>query len=476
MKKKFIQDISANTLQVIIVQCCGLLIFYLLSTKLSKVEFGEINWSLAIFMTVFGILSFGIDQIAVKRIASGTGGEKLLSAYVMHVIAAGGFFYALLLFSRFLFPAFFNVHQLLLLLGIAKLMIFFSTPFKQLATGKERFRSLLFMSVCSNVVRSIALVIFACTGRLDLNTVIIIFIAGDLAELLLCLFITHRFINIPLAFRWNKNEYTGLIREAFPQFGVAVFSSALARLDWVFLGLMASSTILADYSFAYKVFEVATLPLLIIAPVLIPRFARLFHPASKEIMPAKMEDLFILLRFEMIIASLSALLLNILWVPVIDWLTQGKYGLVNKQTILLLSASIPFLYFNNFLWTINFAKGRLKMIFYVFLACFLVNLAGDLLLIPFYKAEGAALAYLFAIIIQSVLYLQQTKINGLKQHSMAVLLCPVFAMLAGWLAGYLFASTWLILATALPVYVFCLLFSGQLRFTDWLAVKRIAGF
>jgi O-antigen/teichoic acid export membrane protein len=163
-------------------------------------------------------------------------------------------------------------------------------------------------------------------------------------------------------------------------------------------------------------------------------------------------------------------------VPVIDLLTQGKYGAVNKQTILLLSASIPFLYFNNFLWTINFAKGRLKMIFYVFLTCFLVNFAGDLLLIPFFKAAGAAVAYLVAIIIQAILYLQQTKIDRLKQNSMAVLLCPLFAITAGWLATVFFSQTWIILLTALIIYFLCLLFSRQLRFADWLAVKRIAGF
>ena len=36
MKRKFIKDISANSLQVIINQVCGLIIFYILSAWLSK--------------------------------------------------------------------------------------------------------------------------------------------------------------------------------------------------------------------------------------------------------------------------------------------------------------------------------------------------------------------------------------------------------------------------------------------------------
>ena len=101
----------------------------------------------------------------------------------------------------------------------------------------------------------------------------------------------------------------------------------------------------------------------------------------------KLNDLFVLLRFEMIIASLVALVLNILWVPVIDFITHGKYGAVNRYTILILSACMPFLYVNNFLWTINFAKGHLKMIFYIFFITFLVNVIGDIILIPFFRAK-----------------------------------------------------------------------------------------
>jgi O-antigen/teichoic acid export membrane protein len=96
MNRKFIRDISANTLQVIIVQCCGLVIFYLLSTRLDKSEFGEINWALAVLLTAFGILAFGIDQISVKRFASGNNARQLLSIFCTHVLLAGTLFFIIL--------------------------------------------------------------------------------------------------------------------------------------------------------------------------------------------------------------------------------------------------------------------------------------------------------------------------------------------------------------------------------------------
>jgi O-antigen/teichoic acid export membrane protein len=475
MKKKFIRDISANTLQLIISQFCGLLIFYLLSTKLSKNDFGEINWTLAILLTSFGILAFGIDQISIKRIASGNDPVKMLSVYFIHVLLTGSVFYILLWAGRMLFPSFFEQHHLLLLLGIAKLMIFFSTPFKQLATGLEKFRSLLVMAVCSNVLRSILLIAFALWGQFNLYTIVIIFIAGDVAELLLCIIIMRYVIKVPVILKWNKAEYSGLIRESLPQSGVAVFTSALTRLDWIFLGLLANNIILAEYSFAYKVFEVATLPMLVIAPVLIPRFTRLFHPSTPELSSVKANDLLVLFRLEMMIASLTGLVLCILWSPVIDLLTQDKYGGVNQYTIILLSASMPFLYFNNFLWTINFARGKLKMIFYVFLVSFIVNLVGDIILIPFFKAEGAAVAYLVAIITQSIIYFQRTELKGLGKNVHAVLLCPVIALGVGYLAAIVFDATWMILAGSIIFFILLMYFTRQLRNSDWTVFKRVSG-
>ena len=475
MKRKFLDDISANTLQVIINQCCGLGIFFVLSTYLDKHAFGEINWSLAVMLTLYGILACGVDQVTVRKVASGEDAKEILSIYLSHVVLLGVVVNLFLLGGALIFDSFFQQHYLLLLLAIAKLMIFFSTPFKQLATGMERFRPLLYMSVCSNVTRSFALLLLAALQQLNLSTIIIIFIAGDLAELLLCIFVTHNIIKIPVRLRWNKGGYSGLLKESLPQLGVAIFTSVIARFDWIYLGLFAGTVIVADYSFAYKLFEMATLPMLIIAPVLIPRFTKMFHPSAEIIGQEKTGDLFVLLRMEMMIASLTALILNILWVPLIDLFTAGKYGAVNRYTILILSASMPFLYLNNFLWTINFARGRLNMIFYNFALTFCVNVVADIIFIPIFKGNGAAGGYLAAIIIQSAFYLYQTKLTGLGKTGFSVLLCPIAAAASGFAVAGLFNNTWIILFTSILVFLFLMVLTKQLRQNDIPVLRRVTG-
>ncbi len=126
MKGKLLKDLSANTLQIIINQVCGLVIFYVLSVFFSKNDFGEINWSLAILLTAFSILSLGIDQLVVKKIAEGISPQIILSVYFLHVMLTGCLFYLALLLVYFIFPGFH--HQLLLFLGIGQTDDFFCFP------------------------------------------------------------------------------------------------------------------------------------------------------------------------------------------------------------------------------------------------------------------------------------------------------------------------------------------------------------
>jgi O-antigen/teichoic acid export membrane protein len=472
MKRKLIHDISANSFQVIINQCCGLVIFYILSIHFTKDDFGGINWALALLLTAFSVLSFGIDQVAIKKIASGNDVQQILSVYIMHVLLAGFLFYGLLFAGNVFFKNFFHQHYLLLFLGLGKLMIFFSTPFKQLANGLEKFHALLYMSICSNIVRSIALIIFSIIYPLNLNIIIIIFIAGDFSELLLSILITKFIIKTPIVIQWHKKNYVDLIKESMPLGGVALFTSTMARFDWILLGLLASNIILANYSFAYKTFEVSTLPLLVIAPILIPRFTKLFHSKSAA---KKENELFVLLRIEIVIASLTALVLNIVWIPIIDFITHGKYGAVNHYTILILSGCIPLLYINNFLWTILFAKGNFKQIFSIIAITFLINIIGDIFLILFFKAEGAALAYLLALFVQLILYKQKTEIRDSGKIWQAILLVPFIAIVSGILSSYLFSNVWLILFSALFIFISSLFIGKQFQKNDWLLIMRITG-
>ncbi len=467
MNAKIVRNLSFNTLQLIVNQAAGLGIFYVLSTGINKNSFGLINLALAVLMAVFNILSMGIDQLAIKKIASGVNVTSVLSIYIWHVLVSGLGFYGLLLTGYYLLPHAGILFGLLLLIGAGKLMIFFSSPFKQAATGLEQFRLLAYMSVISNIIRCAALIVLMLTRDLNLQNIIIVFVSGDVAELLLTIWLFRRFTNLPLNIKWNSANYKALLFESLPQTGVVLITSALARFDWIFIGFMVSAIKLAEYSFAYKIFEMSTLPLLAIAPVLIPLFTRLFKQTEVPLAGLKS-----LVRFEMIIAAFTGLVLNIYWAPVIDGVTSGKYGAVNVKTIFILTLCAPFIYLNNFLWTIFFAQGRLKMILSSFVLTFTVNVAGDVLLIPIFKNEGAAFAFLAACMVQSIFYLKKNTISQLSPVWQPLLVCTLSALLCGMAAKTLIPQTWLLLPFALLSYLLLLLALKQIKISDGALLKK----
>jgi O-antigen/teichoic acid export membrane protein len=461
MKKSAARNLSANALQLVINQVFGFGIFYLLSTGLSKTNFGQINLVLAILLAVFNMLSLGIDQLIIKKIASGNDVQKTLSLYIFHVLFAGLVFYGILLSGKIFFTQQVDIYNLLLLVGIGKLMIFFSTPFKQVVSGLERFKLLTYMSIVSNIVRCLGLLAFALFHIMGMQTIVIIFITGDALELLVCIFLFKYSTQTSLSTKWDKASYLTLVCESLPQSGVVVITSALARFDWIFIGFTLSAIKLAEYSFAYKIFEISTLPLLAIAPLLIPHFTKLFKQESAE-----NNNLGLLIRMEIIIAVLVGLLLNTCWSLIIDALTAGKYGAVNVKTIFLLSLCMPLLYVNNFLWTIYFAQGQLKMILRSFIITLCVNVAGDIILIPLYKNEGAAFAFLLSCAAQTIFYLKKNKIAQLNSIWRSLLICTGCALCSSFAVKFLLPNSFIALPSAVMIYFALLIVTNQLKLND----------
>jgi peptidoglycan biosynthesis protein MviN/MurJ (putative lipid II flippase) len=168
----------------------------------------------------------------------------------------------------------------------------------------------------------------------------------------------------------------------------------------------------------------------------------------------------------MIVAALVALALNICWSPVIDSLTSGKYGLINVKTIFILSLCMPFLYVNNFLWTIFFAQGRLKAILISFIITLMVNVGFDIILIPIFKNEGGAFAFLLACVVQTIYYLKKNTVAGLTHIWLPLILCNASALISGFTAKMLFTNYWVALPAAIVFYVIMLFVSAQLKLSD----------
>jgi len=474
MKEKILKDIFASSIQVILNQAASLVIFLITSTYLFKYLFGELNWCIAIITLIISLLSFGMEPIIVKRIAAGEDIRETTGLYFLHTLFTGLLFVVAMVSLFILTPLFFRTNSSFILLSLSFLLSYFSSPFKQLANGRQWFHYLAAMSIISNLIRAAGLLLLIFTNSFSLQSLLLVFVAGSLCELILSIWLMLKKTGLALLnISWNREKYFSLVKESLPQLCVAFFSISLARFDWIILGIMTTKIITAEYSFAYKVYELCTLPLLIIGPLLLPRFTRTFSSEQQSNLNDKKESLFRFVRMEIIIASFIGLLLNLVWIPVIDGITGNKYGATNSNTIFILSCSMPFLYVTNFLWTINFAQGYLKKILGIITITFLLNIIGNILLIPLWQAAGAAFAFLFAIIIQTIIYLKKTAFQNMTAIWLPLIICPVSAFLSGWLAILAFGEHWLMIPCAIISFIMLLIFFRQIIIKDWVLFKKI---
>ena len=112
------------------------------------------------------------------------------------------------------------------------------------------------------------------------------------------------------------------------------------------------------------------------------------------------------------------------------------------------------------------------MIFQVFFITFLVNITGNLILIPLFGGEGAAVAYLLAIVAQFILFWIKTNVRELEKYKF-IFLTPVAAITGAASALFIFEQTWLILLMSLCFFFLLLFFMKLLGKKDWPVLKRI---
>jgi O-antigen/teichoic acid export membrane protein len=324
-------------------------------------------------------------------------------------------------------------------------------------------------------VRVILLVIAITFFVLDIRWVLAIFVISSFVELGICFFIVSYRMNVSISHDVGFRDYIVLIKESLPQLGSAILMAGISRIDWILLGIFSTSAIVAEYSFAYRVYELSPFPLLIVAPVLLSRFSKYLAAHGEQSLLLKKKELSVFIRMEMIAATLIPLTLNIIWAPVIDFLTGSKYGSTNQYIFLILSFCIPFQYINNIIWSAHFAKNRLKLIFKITTITFCIMVTGDFLFIPQYGAPAAALVFLVAMIAEYLNYMRSSELSKIKATWQSLIVCMGVAVFSGYAAIRFLENIGWRLAMALPLFILLLLATGQIRKTDLNFVRQLIG-
>jgi len=159
------------------------------------------------------------------------------------------------------------------------------------------------------------------------------------------------------------------------------------------------------------------------------------------------------------------------WTPLIDHFKAGKYGYVNRQTIFILSLGIPLVYLNNFLWTMYFAQGRLKIILQSFVLAVCINVGLDVLLIPVYKNAGAAVAILISLMGQCIFYITKNELRQLNGSFLSCLFCTFIAVGVLVINSLLHINILISAGMAIIFFIALLLITRQINLKDTAALS-----
>lgn len=403
-KQKLVRDISANTLQTLITQVFGFVIFYITSKYLSKDEFGEFNWATAVGSTIIATASLGLDLVFVKRVASGENVMLISGIHFFHTVVVGIVVCMVAFVIKLFMPVFNGLHPVIFLIFINLALANIANSFKLCLNGLESYRQLALMALFANVIKVLMILFLFVLHRFTVFNVVLAYMFTSLAEFLIGYYLVNRNITSVVKPILNFGEYKYFILESLPQLGVVVFDSALARIDWILLGIISTSVATAEYSFVYKIFEYSKFPLMIVAPVLLTRFSKMFvDPASID--DRNRSEINMFFRLEMFVITLIPIILITLWTPLMDFLTDNKYGGVNEINYWILAPCVPLVCIVNFLWTLGFVQGQLKVIMFITIGVSSLNILCNAMLIPIYGQMGASISYLASTVMQLVLYL-----------------------------------------------------------------------
>lgn len=441
-------------------QLLGGIFYYLISIYLSKADFGIFSWTNAVSVFITTLLGCGLEQVVVRRIAASGRSDWAAAAYFVH--SATGFviiFIFLLLFNKITHDTT-GLCKNLPWFFLAQGLLFIALPFKQFLNAKERFTPFGVISVVSNTGKIVAAWLLVRGGVLNIHTVLFIMIVSgcfEFAGLLLYIFAKTGF-----NFRFRMSAYFKLLRESAAQYISVIFDSSLSRMDWILLGIMTGSSVLADYSFAYRAYELAKLPLLIIAPIILPRFAKLLALNNK--IDAGYQNYIASFNvIELGFAAAIPLVLNIIWTPVLECMTSGKYGASNSLEFLILSLCIPVQFFINLLWSLSFGAKKYKSVSTITVLSAITNIILNIALITKFGGLGAALAFLATNMLQAGLYYRLVRKEILAVSLLPIILFVADAVLCYFLTSMLHIHYLLQLIIAVSLYLLLSVMTGQIN-------------
>ncbi|OGI24922.1 MAG: hypothetical protein A3J76_00200 [Candidatus Moranbacteria bacterium RBG_13_45_13] len=355
----------------------------LITRYLGKEGFGDYSTVLAFFAFFSAISDLGLYAISTREISRPGSDEKNILGNVFAIRLVVSFLIlAVSPILVFFFPYSAGVKMGIV---IAALAYVFSSGYSVLIGLFQKRLAMDRVAIGEFVgkIVQLAVIILAVKGNLGFLAVVSSLFFNMLVSFAVIYFWSKKYITFSLKFdfaAWKR-----FLKESYPVGISAVIVFAYFKLDTILLSILRTSADVGIYNAAYKVLEnIAFFPAMFVGLVMPIMSRYIFDEWDKfEKIADKTFKIFLILTVPLVIGAVF-LAKNIIGLI-------GGAGFSDSVLVLkILSFAMAFIFFGNFFTSIIIAGNQQRKLIAILFFCAVFNISLNLILIPRFSYNGAA--------------------------------------------------------------------------------------
>ncbi len=381
IKKLFLDNILIQIFLKIPEIGISLISVYLLARYLTILEFGIYSFVVSFVTLLSTFMDFGMTPILTREVSRNRSDAAL---YIGNAILLRGIFY-IIFFVILVVASVITIKEIpKRILTMTMALSYLSFPLSAIfSVFYSEFKAWLISAyyVCKKFFFLIGVLI---TILLNMRLKGIIFgnVIAENLSVVIFFILAFKFIKPVIKFDLSKIKY--LLREGFPLFVITTLGIIYTKIDTVMLSFLCSDIEVGIYSGAVQIYNALFFIPAILNSFFFPLVSK--YSNQKDFFEQTVKNGIIVFAF---IGLLIAILAAVLSKPAIVFLLSRKY-LPSVNVFNLLCIGIPFAFMNIFMGGVLVAVNKQNVLLTASVVSYFVNIVGNLLLIPVFKAYGAA--------------------------------------------------------------------------------------
>ena len=414
IKSRTLEDILKVLSGNIVAQGIGFLTIIIISRDLGPEQYGIFALLIAIFTIAVQFSDFGISTSYVKYLSENLDKSKEIFFTVVISKVVLSFFVISLLyfFSQSLSIFFFETDLYSKLIEFISFAVFAHSLYSVIVShyqAKQQFKKYAYINICHNILKilTVVLISISFTQHYHLTYFVYSYAFSLIAILIFLAIVNFKYVLSQKSFEFN--HFIQIYRLGFWVFLSTLATMVIMRLDIIMLQKMSTSQEVGYYSVAMNLAMIFPLITASLTTALLPKMSKFLENNSireymNKILTKVKYVIFILIILELLSPLVIKLLFGVVYLESVSvfqiLIVAFMFGIiVNPISLIIYSINKAYI-----LTILNWIQLPL-------------NYFGNILLIPIFHADGAAMSTIMLRIIGGLyIFKYLTKVSNAKKN------------------------------------------------------------